>query len=46
MKKLLSLGILAGIAYAIYSVVSTSKQLDSVKDAFDWDALEEEMDLR
>ncbi|MCX6403024.1 MAG: hypothetical protein NT032_03730 [Actinobacteria bacterium] len=46
MKKLLSLGILAGIAYAIYNALTTSKDSDSIKDAFDWDALEEELDLR
>ena len=46
MKKLLSLGILAGIAYVIYSAVSASKDFENLKDAFDWDAYEEEMDLR
>ena len=46
MKKLFTFGILAAIAYGIYSAVSASKDLDSVKDAFDWDELEEELDLR
>ena len=46
MKKLLTLGILAGIAYAVYNAVSAAKESDSFKDAFDWDALEEELDLR
>jgi hypothetical protein len=45
-KKILTLGFLAAIAYAVYSAVSASKDFDSVKDAFDWDALEEELDLR